>query len=134
MEDCIFCKIIKGEIPAEKIWENDKYLAFLSIAPINPGHTLIVPKEHIDYFFDLDNSILGEIMVVSKPLAEAIRKAFNPKTNKVGVMIAGGEVAHAHVHLIPMDHGNDLSFDRAKPNTPRSEIADNAVKIREGLK
>lgn len=133
MEDCIFCKIVTGEIPAEKVWENKNYLAFLSISPINPGHTLIIPKQHTDYFFDLSDKILSEIMIICKPIADAQKKAFNPKMGKIGIMVAGGEVAHAHVHLIPMDHGNDLSFDRAKPNTPHSEITANAVKIKENL-
>lgn len=134
MEDCVFCKIIKGEIPAEKVWENNDYLAFLSISPINPGHTLVIPKEHTDYFFDLSDKILSEIMIICKPIAEAQRKAFNPKMDKIGIMVAGGEVAHAHVHLIPMDHGNDLSFDRQKPDTPHEEIEANAAKIRKNLK
>lgn len=133
MEDCVFCKIVKGEIPAAKVWEDEDYLAFLSIAPINPGHTLVIPKKHTDYFFDLPDNILGEIMLVCKPIASAIKKAFNPKMGKIGIMVAGGEVAHVHIHLIPMDHGNDLSFDRQKTDTPVKEIKANAEKIKEVL-
>ncbi|MFA5933201.1 MAG: HIT family protein [Microgenomates group bacterium] len=133
MEDCVFCKIIKGEIPAVKVWEDENYLAFLSIAPINPGHTLVIPKKHTDYFFDLDDKDLGELMVVCKPIAAAIKKAFKPKLGKVGVMVSGDGVAHTHIHLIPMDGGHDLTFDRQKPNTPAEEIKANAEKIKENL-
>ncbi|MDD2823193.1 MAG: HIT family protein [Candidatus Daviesbacteria bacterium] len=133
MDDCIFDKIIKGEVPAEKVWENENFLAFLSIAPINPGHTLVIPKQHIDYFFDMDDKILGEIMVVCKPIAKAIKKAFNPKLGRIGVMISGSGVPHVHVHLIPMNDEKDLTFERQKPDTSKEELKENAEKIRENL-
>lgn len=134
MEDCVFCKIIRGEIPAEKVWEDENYLAFMSIAPINPGHTLVIPKKHTDYIFDLNDKDLEELMVMSKPIAIAIKKAFNPKTGRVGVMVAGDGVHHVHIHLIPMDNERDLTFDRQKPNTHAEEIEANAQKIKEALK
>lgn len=133
MEDCVFCKIINGEIPAAKVWEDENYIAFLSIAPINPGHTLIIPKKHTDYIFDLSDKDLGELMIVCKPIAFAIKKAFNPKLGRVGIMVAGGEVPHVHIHLIPMNHEGDLTFDRQKPNTPAEEIKRNTEKIKENL-
>ncbi|KKR80404.1 MAG: HIT family hydrolase, diadenosine tetraphosphate hydrolase [Candidatus Daviesbacteria bacterium GW2011_GWA1_41_61] len=133
MEDCIFCKIIKGEIPAAKVYDDDKYLAFLSIAPINPGHTLVISKRHIGYFFDLEDQEIGDIMVVSKNIAQVLKKAFNPQTGKIGIMVAGGEVPHTHVHLIPMDHETDLDFKRQKLDTPFTEIQSNAQKIKENL-
>lgn len=130
MENCVFCKIIKAEIPSSKVWENKEFLAFLSIAPINPGHTLVIPKKHIDYIFDLDDGLLGQLFIMCKPIAQAIKKAFDPKTGKVGIMVAGGEIAHAHIHLIPMDSEKDLSFDRSKAGVPISEIQKAAEKIR----
>lgn len=131
MENCIFCKIVKGEVPAATVWEDDKYLSFLTISPINPGHTLVIPKRHIPYFFDLADQEIGEIMVTSKKIAQAMRKALHPKSGKIGVMVAGGEVAHAHIHLIPMDHESDLDFKRQKPDTPFDKIKANAEKIKE---
>ncbi|MCL5784553.1 MAG: HIT family protein [Patescibacteria group bacterium] len=132
MEDCIFCKIIKGEIPSAKVWENEDFLAFLTIAPINPGHTLIIPKKHTDYIFDLDDETLGKILVVSRPIARAIEKAFHPATGRVGIMVAGLAVPHAHVHLIPMNAERDLDFNKAQ-NVPFEEIQANAQKIKDNL-
>lgn len=133
MEDCIFEKIINGEIPAAKVWEDENFLAFLTIAPINPGHTLVIPKKHIEYFFDLENKDLADLMVACKPIAQAIKKAFNPATGKVGVMVAGSGVPHIHVHLIPMNNEHDLTFERAKHDIPFEELKQNAEKIKEAL-
>lgn len=113
--NCIFCKIVKGEIPSFKVWEDDKHLAFLSIAPIIDGHTLIIPKAHFEYIFDMDDDSLAEITKASKPVAQKLQKALNPKTGKIGIMVAGLEVPHTHIHLIPMNSEGDLSFSKAKP-------------------
>lgn len=129
MENCIFCKIVKGEIPSHKVFEDENYLAFLSIRPINPGHTLVIPKAHTDYFFDLEDKELGDLLIKSKPIAKALKKAFNPKTGRIGIMVAGLEVHHAHLHLIPMDSQLDLNFANAKETT-NEELADNLVKIK----
>ena len=132
MNDCIFCKIVKGEIPSARVWEDENFVAFLSIKPINPGHTLIIPKKHIDYFFDLDDETLCALMKSTKPLAKALREAFRPARNKIGVMVSGGEVPHVHVHLIPMDNEGDLTFERAK-DASFDEIQKNAAKIKAAL-
>lgn len=126
----IFTKIIDGEIPAHKILENEKYLAFLDIRPVNPGHTLIIPKQEIDYIFDIEDELLKGLIVFSKKIAKAIGKAFPCK--KVGIMVAGIEVPHAHIHLIPINSVGDLSFSRAKAATPE-ELAAAAQRIRENL-
>lgn len=133
MEDCIFCKIIKGEIPAAKVWEDKDHIAFLSTAPINPGHTLLIPKKHVSYIFNMEDEDLKKLLVAAKPIAKALEKAFSPVTGKVGVMVAGGEIAHVHVHLIPMDKESDLTFAREKHDVPFSEIEKNAEKIRHFL-
>lgn len=133
MDSCIFCKIVKGEIPSAKVWEDDEFIAFLSIQPINPGHTLVIPKKHMDYVFDMEEGELGRLMVVCKPVAEALKETFKPKSGKIGVMVAGGEVSHAHVHLIPMDNEGDLTFARAK-DASFEELKKNAQKIRCYLK
>ena len=132
MDSCIFCKIIKGEILSAKVWENDEFLAFLSIAPINPGHTLVIPKRHVDYIFDMDDEELGRFMEVCKPISEALKKAFNPKSGKIGIMVAGLEVPHAHIHLIPVNDEGDLNFDRAK-SASSEELEESAQKIKSFL-
>ena len=126
----IFTKIIAGEIPAHKILENDKYLAFLDLRPVNPGHTLVIPKLEIDSIFDIEDELLKGLFVFAKKVARAIGKAFPCK--KVGIMVAGIEVPHAHVHLIPINSVGDLSFARAKAAS-QEELSAAAQKIRENL-
>ncbi len=113
----IFTKIIAGEIPCHKIAEDERFLAFLDIRPVNPGHTLVIPKKETDYFFDMDDRELADLMVFAKRVARAVKKAV--PCIKVGVMVAGLEVRHAHVHLIPiLESLSELSFSRAKAASP----------------
>lgn len=132
MDFCIFDQIIEGKIPATKVWEDENFLAFLTTKPINPGHTLVIPKKHTEYIFDLSDQELAALIVACKPIAQAIKKAFNPKTGKVGVMVAGSGVPHAHIHLIPMDTETDLTFERAK-DASAEELEENAKKIKANL-
>lgn len=118
MDNCIFCKIIKGKILSYKVAEDEEFYAFLSIAPINPGHTLVIPKKHTTYIFDTEEKILSKILIFSKPIAKKLEKAIQPKTGKIGIMVAGLEVPHTHIHLIPMDKEGDLTFSRAKQASP----------------
>ena len=122
MDNCIFCKIVKGEIPSYQVSESDKYLAFLSIAPHNRGHTLIIPKRHEDYFFDLSDQEIAEIMQFAKPIAAKLKEVFKPKSGKVGVMLAGQGVPHVHLHLIPLDKEADLQFSSARHDVPKEEF------------
>lgn len=127
----IFTKILSGEIPAHKILENEKYLAFLDIRPVNPGHTLVIPKQEIDYIFDVEDELLKGLIIFAKKVAKAIGKAIPCK--KVGVMVAGLEVPHAHVHLIPiLESLSELNFARAK-SMPQEELSLIAAKIRSNL-
>jgi histidine triad (HIT) family protein len=114
MQDCIFCKIVKGEIPNFTVFEDEEFLAFLTIQPVKEGHTLLIPKKHTDYLFDLPDSELSSLMIKAKLVADKLKKVFNPKTNKVGLVVAGTEVAHVHVHLIPMDAEDDLDPNHKK--------------------
>lgn len=134
MDNCVFDKIIKGEIPAAQVWEDENFLAFLSIAPNNPGHTLVVPKRHIEYIFDMEDVELGSLMAVCKKIAKAIEKAFPPRTGKVGVVVMGIDVPHVHVHLIPINEAGDLNNDRAKHGMPFEELEENAERIKQFLK
>jgi len=133
MDSCIFEKIIKGEIPAAKVWEDENFLAFLSIAPINPGHTLVIPKKHIEYVFDLDPTDYTQLMIACRPIADAIKKAFNPKTGKVGILVEGTGVPHVHVHLIPVNNNGDINFSRARHDVSFEELQENAEKIKSSL-
>lgn len=101
MADSIFTKIIKGEIPCNKVYENEKTMAFLNIYPDQPGHTLVVPKKQVDHLWDLDDEDYQAVMDAAKKVAQRIRQVLKP--DRVGVKVAGEEVPHAHVHLIPFN-------------------------------
>lgn len=130
----IFTRIINGEIPSYKIAENDLFYAFLDISPLQPGHTLIVPKlpePEADYIFDLTDDILSEMLVFSKRVAKAIKAATSCK--RVGVAVIGLEVPHVHMHLIPINKEGDMSFANAKLSLPAEEMAQIATSIAEAM-
>ena len=127
----LFTKIVQGEIPCHKILEDEHYLAFLDIRPINPGHTLVIPKKEIDYIFDMDEKSLSGLMAFAKKVARLIQKEIQCK--RIGIMVAWLEVPHAHVHLIPIHAVLDLNFANAKP-TPHEELAKVAERIRRHIK
>lgn len=104
----IFSRIVAGEIPSYKVAEDDKFYAFLDINPVQKGHTLVIPKQEVDYIFDEDDEMIAAHMVFAKRVAKAIKKAI-PCT-KVGVTVMGLEVPHAHIHLIPMQSEGDMDF------------------------
>ncbi|MEL6863517.1 MAG: HIT family protein [Bacteroidota bacterium] len=124
----IFTKIINGEIPCHKIAETDQFLAFLDIFPLKRGHTLVIPKQEIDYFYDLDDELLAELMVFSKKVARAIEAVI--PCMRIGVSVVGLEVPHAHVHLIPMNSVHDLNFANPKLQLSSEALADIAKQIR----
>ena len=123
----LFTRIVKGEIPCHKILEDERYLAFLDIRPINPGHTLVIPKKEVDYIFDMEDPAIAGLMVFAKKVAMMIKKV--TPCEKIGIMVAGLEVRHAHVHLIPIHSIGDLNFAKAKA-TANEELAKIAEKIR----
>ena len=127
----IFSKIVKGEISAHKIAENDDYLAFLDINPLAAGHTLVIPKKEVDYIFDMDDDLLAGMQVFSKKVARAIEKAVPCK--RIGVAVIGLEVPHAHIHLIPINHISDINFGRPKLEFSNEELTEIADKIRKEL-
>lgn len=124
----IFSRIIAGEIPSYKVAEDDRFYAFLDIHPMSKGHTLVVPKQEIDYLFDLDDALLGEMAVFAKKVARAIEKAV--PCRKVGMMVIGLEVPHAHIHLIPIQKEGDMSLANPKLELSPSEFEEIAEKIR----
>jgi histidine triad (HIT) family protein len=111
--DCVFCKIVNGEIPAVKLWEDEKYFIFLDASPINPGHTLLIPKKHSDYLFDLNDTEYSELMLRAKKIAKILKDKLNPK--RIGMAVEGFAVPHVHLHIVPLNMGNELNQDRAKP-------------------
>lgn len=97
--ECIFCKIVKNEIPSTKVYEDDKFLAFMDIQPVSDGHLLIIPKEHIEWMQDADNETISEIFKLSKRLMISLKKG--TVCDYVQVSVVGKDVPHFHVHLIP---------------------------------
>lgn len=126
----IFSQIIAGTIPSHKITENDHFFSCLDIRPIAKGHTLIFPKKEIDVFFDLDTSLLSEILCFAKPISKAIEACVD--CNRIGLMVAGLEVPHAHLHLVPINDITKLSFAYATPAEP-DDLSKMANAIRNAL-
>ena len=127
----IFTKIINGEIPSYKVAENNKFFAFLDISPLGKGHTLVVPKKEIDYIFDLDDDLLSEMIVFSKSVAVAIKKVI--PCNRVGMMVLGLEVPHAHIHLVPIQSESDLDISKTRLQLSKEEFEEIATSIRKEL-
>ena len=123
----IFSKIIKGDIPCYKVAEDDEFFAFLDIAPLQKGHTLVVPKREVDYFFDLSDEEIGRRQIFAKHVAVAIKKAI--PCVKVGQAVLGLEVPHAHVHLVPMQSEKDLNFANKKLELSSEEMTAIAASI-----
>lgn len=123
----IFTKIVNGEIPCHKIAEDDRFLAFLDVMPLVEGHVLVIPKIEVDYIFDLEPDLLGDLMKFAQKIAPAIKKAIPCK--RLGVTVIGLEVPHAHVHLVPMNRMSDMNFSNEKMKPSQEELARTAEKI-----
>jgi histidine triad (HIT) family protein len=126
----IFTRIVAGEIPAHKLREDERFLAFLDIRPIRAGHTLVIPKAEIDELFDLPDDLLGDLLVFAKPIAAAIKAETGAA--RVGVAVVGLEVPHAHVHLVPIDGLYDLDFRNAR-EADQDDLAEMAQRLRARL-
>lgn len=128
MEKTIFDRIISGEIPSYKIFEDDKFYAFLDINPVQAGHTLVVPKKTVDFIFDMEDDDCGEMMIFAKKIAKAIKGAI--ECRKIGVAVIGLEVNHAHIHLIPISKEGDMDFKNKKTLSPQEmkDIQDRIIK------
>lgn len=127
----IFSKIIAGQIPSYKIAENEKFFAFLDIAPLVEGHVLVIPKMEVDNLWDVPDEYLQEMLVFAKPIAKAIERSF--RCNRCGISVIGLEVPHAHMHLVPINGMNDLNFTRGKMKVTPEQLKATQEKILQQL-
>jgi diadenosine tetraphosphate (Ap4A) HIT family hydrolase len=128
----LFSRIIAGELPGRFVWRDDTAVAFLTIAPFRPGHTLVVPIEEVDHWIDLDPKVAAHLMTVAQTIGAAQMRAFSP--TRIGLLIAGMEVPHTHLHVVPIDSEAELRFDHADPSTPPEALDEAAEKIRAALR
>lgn len=128
----LFTKIIQGELPGRFVWRDPEVVGFLTINPIAPGHTLIVPRLEVDNWLDLDADLAMRLMVVAQKIGQAQQQAFGRE--RVGLIIAGLEVPHVHLHTIPISSEADLSFARADPSPEASALDEAAEQLRQALR
>jgi histidine triad (HIT) family protein len=134
-EDCIFCRIIKGEIPSHKVYEDEDSFAFTDMHPINPGHILVIPKIHTANFYELEEKEYIGLMKAVKKLSIGVQEAIKP--GRTGLLVAGWDVPHAHVHIVPLNKSHELTSKAAlegrKANPTDQELEEIAEKIRNQL-
>src|SRR5215210_6277341 len=128
----LFTRIIEGELPARFVWKDDRCVAFLSINPLRAGHTLVVPREEVDHWLNLEEDLASHLLNVSRSIGKALQKGFQPA--KVGLLIAGLEVLHTHIHLVPIDELHDLDFDRQERDPDPARLDEAAGVIRRSLR
>lgn len=127
----IFTKIVNGEIPCYKVAEDNNFFAFLDINPLAVGHVLVIPKKEVDYIFDIDDNLLGSMMIFAKKISKAIFKTIPCK--RVGVTVIGLDVPHAHIHLIPINNVSDMNFSNPKLKLTPKEFEEIAAKIKSAI-
>jgi histidine triad (HIT) family protein len=128
----VFTRIIQGELPARFVWKDELCVVFLSIAPLRPGHALVVPRAEVEHWIDLPPVTAAHLMMVAQTVGKAQQAAFNPA--RVGLMIAGFEVPHVHVHVVPIDGMQDLDFASADVQARAATLDDAAVRLRAALR
>jgi diadenosine tetraphosphate (Ap4A) HIT family hydrolase len=128
----LFTRIIEGEIPGRFVWRDDRAVAFLTIAPITAGHTLVVPVDEVDHWLDLGPDLAAHLMHVAQEVGKAQRSAFDPV--RVGLMVAGLEVPHCHLHVLPIGSEGDLSFAKADHDPDPAVLDDAADRLRAALR
>jgi diadenosine tetraphosphate (Ap4A) HIT family hydrolase len=128
----LFSRVIAGELPGRFVWRDPDVVAFLSIRPLRPGHVLVVPRREVDHWIDMDAALAAKVFAVAQTVAKAVAQAF--PSAKVGVVVAGLEVPHVHVHLVPINGLHDLDFDRQEMNPDPAALDDAAVRLRAALR
>ena len=121
MNDCLFCKIVKGDIPCHKVWEDEKHIAFLDIKPINTGHTLLVPRKHEEYIFEIEDETYQDLWHAAKKLATHLKEQCSAE--KVGIVIEGFEVPHSHIHLVPLKKAGELRSPPVDKGITQEDLA-----------
>jgi len=127
----IFTKIVKGEIPSYKVYEDKNFLAFLDINPLKKGHTLVIPKKEVDYIFDIDSKEYQNLWNTAKKIALSMKKVI--ECNRISIVVMGLEVPHAHIHLIPLDSMQDIDFSQPKLNISNDEMVQIANRINKSI-
>ena len=128
----IFSRIIAGELPARFVWKDDSCVVFLSIRPLRPGHTLVVPRAEIDHWLDLDSGLLAHLSETAQAVGKAQMAGFKPE--RIGLMLAGLEVPHCHFHVVPIRALHDLDFGNQDPNPDPTAMDESAETIRRELR
>ncbi len=128
----LFTKIIRGEVPGRFVWRDARAVAFLTIAPLRPGHTLVVPIEEIDHWLDVPPELMQHLTLVAQKVGQAVQQAFRPE--KVGLMIAGLEVRHVHLHVVPIQSLGDLDFAKADAKAAPAALDAAAERLRQALR
>jgi histidine triad (HIT) family protein len=128
----LFTKIIRGELPGRFLWRDERAVAFLTIAPLRPGHTLVVPIEEIDHWLDAEPELMQHLTLVAQKIGQAVQRTFEPE--KVGLMIAGLEVRHVHLHVVPIQSLGDLDFAKADANASPAALDAAAERLRRALR
>ncbi|WGL17387.1 HIT family protein [Microbulbifer bruguierae] len=126
----IFTQIINGDLPGHFVWRDERAVAIMTIAPVKPGHCLVIPVEEIDHWDDVPADLSAHLMEVAANVAKAQKKVYSPK--RVGVMVAGIEVPHTHYHLVPINEIADLDFSLQQQTEPEV-LAAEAARLREAL-
>ena len=124
----LFTQIIEGEIPATFVWKDDQCVAFMSINPLQPGHTLVVPREEVDHWIDCPPSLRDHLLEVAHQIGQAQQQAFRPE--RIGLVIAGLEVPHLHLHVVPINSAADLEFSRAATSVTSEALEESASSLR----
>ncbi len=130
MNDCTFCRIIRGDEPRHHVWEDDQFIVFLTRRPMHPGHLVIVPRHHVDYFFDMDEATYAAIFQVARQLEPVLHNL--TKAKRIGLAVEGFGIAHAHLHLIPMDRKGGLDSTLAYDAT-EEELTNMSTQLRQAL-
>jgi len=128
----IFARIASGEIPSFKIAEDDRFFAFLDINPLAKGHVLVIPKQEIDYIFDIEDEMYRDLWLFALKVAKAVKQVV--PCIKVGIAVIGLEVPHAHIHLVPLNTMDDINFSRPKLTFPAEEMKQIASEISAAIK
>jgi histidine triad (HIT) family protein len=127
----LFTRIINGELPARFVWKDERCVAFLSIRPLRPGHTLVVPRLEIDHWLDAEPALFAHLTTTAQNIGRAQMAAFHPE--RIGLLVAGLEVPHLHIHVVPIRGMRDLDFGNQDPDPDQKMMDEAAAKIREAL-